>query len=56
MKLEKETIIKVAGIAGSMMTLAATMINAYVQDAKLNDMVDKKVAEAIANLNNSKEE
>lgn len=56
MKLNKETMITVASIAGSMMTVAATLLNNYVQEEKLNDKIDKRVAEAIANLNNSKEE
>lgn len=56
MKLKKETMITVASIAGSVMTVAATLLNNYVQEEKLNDKIDKKVAEAIANLNNSTEE
>ena len=56
MKLNKETMITVASIAGSVMTVAATLLNNYVQEEKLNDKIDKRVAEAIANLSNSKEE
>ena len=56
MKFNKETMITVASIAGSVMTVAATLLNNYVQEEKLNDKIDKRVAEAIANLSNSKEE
>lgn len=56
MKLNKETMITVASIAGSALTIAATLLNNYVKEEQLNDKIDKKVAEAIANLNDSKNE
>ena len=56
MKLKKETMITVARITGSALTIAATLLNNYVKEEQLNDKIDKKVAEAIANLNNSTEE
>ena len=56
MKLKKETMITVASIAGSALTIAATLLNNYVKEEQLNDKIDKKVAEAIASLNNSTEE
>lgn len=56
MKLKKETMITVASIAGSALTIAASLLNNYVKEEQLNDKIDKKVAEAIANLNNSTEE
>ena len=56
MKLKKETMVTVASKASKTLTIAATLLNNYVKEEQLNDKIDKKVAEAIANLNNSTEE
>lgn len=41
-------IVKLASIAGSVLTVAASLITGFANDRKMDDTVNKKVAEALA--------
>ena len=41
-------IVKIASLAGSLLTVAATLLTGFANDRKLDDTVNKKVAEALA--------
>ncbi len=45
MKLEKDTLVKVAGIAGPLLTIVATLLTNYTKEQQLNETIEKKVAE-----------
>ena len=40
--------VQLAGLAGSVLTIAATMLSGYANEKKLDAKIDEKVAEAIA--------
>lgn len=48
MKKMNIDMVQIAGLAGSILTVAASLITSYANDKKLDDTIDKKVAEAIA--------
>lgn len=49
--------IQIASIAGSMMTVAATLLNNYANDKKMDAVINEKVAEALSkHLLESKQE
>lgn len=41
-------LVQVAGLAGSVLTIAATLLTGYANEQKLDKTIDKKVAEALA--------
>ena len=41
-------VIQLAGLAGSVLTIAATMLTGFANEKKLDAKIDEKVAEAIA--------
>ena len=40
--------VKIASLAGSVLTIAATLITGYASEQKLNQTIEEKVAEALA--------
>ena len=48
MKKMNIDLVQVAGLAGSVLTIAATLLTGYANDKKLDKTIDDKVAEAIA--------
>lgn len=48
MNIQKEDIIKVTGILGTVMTIGATLLNSYSSKKEQEAIIDKKVTEAIA--------
>lgn len=53
--MKKETIVNIATLAGSLLTIGASILNNYVSEQKLDDKIDKKVAEALKLLNDQKQ-
>ena len=53
--MKKETIIAIASITGSLLSIGSTILNNYVSEQKLDDKIDKKVAEALKLLAESKQ-
>ncbi len=45
MKLEKDTLVKIAGIAGPLLTIAATLLTNYTKEQQMNETIEKKVTE-----------
>lgn len=43
MKLEKDTMVKIAGIAGTLLSLGATILTNYVKEDDMNRKIEKKV-------------
>ena len=41
-------LVQVAGLAGSVLTIAATLLTGYANEQKLDKRIDEKVAEALA--------
>lgn len=41
-------LVQVAGLAGSVLTIAATLLTGYANEQKLDKKIDEKVAEALA--------
>lgn len=54
--MKKDTIVTIASLAGSLLSVGATILNNYVNEQKLDDKIDKKIAEALKLLNESKPE
>lgn len=54
--MKKETMLTIASVAGSLCTVAATLLGSFVSEQKLDDKVEKKVAEALKLLAESKTE
>ena len=54
--MKKDTMLTIMSIAGSLMSVAATLLNDKVSEQKLNDKIDKKVQEALKVLAESKPE
>lgn len=52
--MKKDTLITIASVTGTLLTIGASLLNSFVSDQKLDEKVDKKIAEALAQLNNSK--
>ena len=46
--LKNLDIVPVASIAGSVLTVAATLLTGYANDKKLDSKIEEKVAEALA--------
>ena len=46
--LKNIDMVQLAGLAGSVLTIAATMLSGYANEKKLDAKIDEKVAEAIA--------
>ena len=42
--------VQVASLAGSVLTVAATLLTGYANDKKLDSKIEEKVAEALANI------
>ena len=53
---KKETMLTIASVAGSLLSVGATILSNYVSEQKLDDKVEKKVAEALKLLAESKPE
>ena len=47
MKINKEDVIKIAGILGTVMSVGATLLNSYSDKKELDILVDKKINEAM---------
>lgn len=47
MKIEKDTMIKIAGVAGTLLSLGATILTNYVKEEDLNRKVENKVNEIL---------
>lgn len=56
MVMKKETMLTIASVAGSLLSVGATILSNYVSEQKLDDKVEKKVAEALKLLAESKPE
>ena len=56
MVMKKETMLTIASVAGSLLSVGATILSNYVSQQKLEDKVEKKVAEALKLLAESKPE
>lgn len=54
--MKKETMLTIASVAGSLLSIGATILSNYVSEQKLDDKVEKKVAEALKLLAESKPE
>ena len=54
--MKKNTIVTIASVAGSLLSVGATILSNYVSEQKLDDKVEKKVAEALKLLAESKPE
>ena len=54
--MKKDTIVTIASVAGSLLSVGATILSNYVSEQKLDDKIDKKVAEALKLLAESKPE
>lgn len=48
MKISKEQIVTIAGIAGTVLSVGATLLTSWSSEQKTNEVIDKKVAEALA--------
>lgn len=53
MKLNKGSIIKIAGIAGTMMSIGATILTNYSNKKEQDEAIDRKVNEALKSHLNS---
>lgn len=54
MKKMNIDLVQVAGIAGSLLTVAATLLTSYANDKKMDETIEKKVSEILAKqLNNN---
>lgn len=53
--LKNLDMVQVAGIAGSMLTIAATLLTGYSNEKKLDAKIEEKVAEALAKQLESKQ-
>lgn len=53
MKINKSQIIKIAGVAGTLMSIGATVLSSYCNKKEQEEIIDRKVREAIA-LNHQK--
>ena len=48
MKKMNLDLVQVAGLAGSVLTIAATLLTNYANEQKMDKVIDEKVAEALA--------
>ena len=46
--LKNIDVVQLAGLAGSVLTIAATMLSGYANEKKLDAKIEEKVAEALA--------
>lgn len=54
MKKMNIDLVQVAGIAGSLLTVAASLLTSYANDKKMDETIEKKVSEILAKqLNNN---
>lgn len=54
--MKKDTMLTIASVAGSLLSVGATLLSNYVSEQKLDDKIDKKVQEALKLLAESKPE
>lgn len=54
--MKKETMLSLVSLAGSLMSVGATILSNYVSEQKLDDKIDKKVAEALKQLADQKKD
>lgn len=48
MKINKSQVIKIAGVAGTLMSIGATILTSYSGKKEQEEIIDRKVKEAIA--------
>ena len=48
MKKMNMDLTQIAGLAGSLLTIAATLLTGYANEQKMDKVIDEKVAEALA--------
>ena len=48
MKKMNMDLTQIAGLAGSILTIAATLLTGYANEQKMDKIIDEKVAEALA--------
>lgn len=53
MKINKKDVVKMAGIAGTVLSLGATLLTSYSNKKEQEELIDRKVNEALSNMNNS---
>lgn len=48
MKMDKTKVIQIAGIAGTVLSVGATLLSSWTEEQKLNQKVEEKVSEVLA--------
>lgn len=48
MKMDKNKMVKIAGIAGTVLSVGATVLSSWTEEQKLNQKVEEKVNEILS--------